>query len=65
MGDEIPFQITYSKDHFKTIFISIHASSQCNMKCKYRFMQNRHDVNIAIDEVKRYIDFNIFLICYF
>jgi sulfatase maturation enzyme AslB (radical SAM superfamily) len=38
-------------------YISLHASSQCNLKCKYCFMQVRHDVNITIYEAKRFIDF--------
>ena len=59
MGDEIQSQITYKKDLFKTIYISLHASSNCNMKCKYCFMQDRLDVNITIDEAKRFIDFII------
>jgi len=59
MGDEIPSQVTYKKELFKTIYISLHASSNCNMKCKYCFMQYRPDVNITIDEAKRFIDFII------
>ena len=59
IDDEIHSQTTYKKELFKTIYISLHASSQCNLKCKYCFMQNRHDVNITIDEAKRFIDFII------
>ncbi len=59
MDDEILSQTTYKKELFKTIYISLHASSQCNLKCKYCFMQNRHDVNITNDEAKRFIDFVI------
>lgn len=59
MSDEIPTQMIYKKELFKTIYISIHASSKCNMNCKYCFMQDRPDVNITIDEAKRFIDFII------
>jgi uncharacterized protein len=59
MGDEIPTQSIYKKELFKTIYISLHASSKCNMNCKYCFMQDRPDVNITIDEAKRFIDFII------
>ncbi len=59
MYEEIPIQKTYKKELFKTIYITLHASSQCNMKCKYCFMQDRQDVNITIDEAKRFIDFII------
>ena len=60
MDDEIANTNTYQKELFKTIYISLHASSKCNMKCKYCFMQVRPDVNITIDEAKRFIDFIIF-----
>ncbi len=59
MDMEIPFQEMYKKDLFKTIYISLHASSKCNMKCKYCFMQSRPDVNITIDEAKDFINFII------
>jgi sulfatase maturation enzyme AslB (radical SAM superfamily) len=58
-NDEIPVTNTYQKDLFKTIYISLHASSKCNLKCKYCFMQDRPDVNITIDDAKRFIDFII------
>jgi len=59
MDDEIPTQLIYKKELFKTIYISLHVSSKCNMKCKYCFMQDRLDVNITIDEAKCFIDFII------
>lgn len=59
MDDEIPTQSIYKKELFKTIYISLHASSKCNMNCKYCFMLDRPDVNITIDEAKRFIDFII------
>ncbi|MCK4551562.1 MAG: hypothetical protein KAU02_01500 [Tenericutes bacterium] len=59
MNDKIPTQTTYKKELFKTIYINLHASSKCNMKCKYCFMQDRPDVNITIDEAKRFIGFII------
>jgi uncharacterized protein len=59
MDDEIPTQLIYKKEIFKTIYISLHASSKCNMNCKYCFMQDRPDMNITIDEAKRFIDFII------
>lgn len=59
MDEEIPAPQEYKKELFKTVYISLHASSQCNMKCKYCFMQDRPDVNITIDEAKRFIDFII------
>lgn len=59
MNDEIPNASEYKKELFKTIYISLHASSKCNMKCKYCFMQDRPDVNMTIDEAKRFIDFII------
>ncbi len=59
MKDEIPNPSEYKKELFKTIYISLHASSKCNMNCKYCFMQDRPDVNMTIDEAKRFIDFII------
>ncbi|PKK95299.1 MAG: hypothetical protein CVV60_01915 [Tenericutes bacterium HGW-Tenericutes-5] len=59
MDDKIANTDTYQKELFKTIYISLHASSKCNMNCKYCFMQDRPDVNITIDEAKRFIDFII------
>lgn len=59
MDDEIANTNTYQKELFKTIYISLHASSKCNMNCKYCFMQDRPDVDITIDEAKRFIDFII------
>lgn len=56
MNEEIDSQKTYKKELFKTIYISIHASSNCNMKCKYCFMQDRPFVNITIEEAKAFID---------
>ncbi|XMB71869.1 4Fe-4S cluster-binding domain-containing protein [Mycoplasmatota bacterium WC30] len=59
MDIKITTQEIYKKEIFKTIYISLHASSKCNMKCKYCFMQSRPDVNITIDEAKDFIDFII------
>lgn len=59
MDDEISVTNTYQKELFKTIYLSLHASSKCNLKCKYCFMLDRPDVNITIDDAKRFIDFNI------
>lgn len=59
MDEQIPAQPEYKQALFKTIYISLHASSQCNMKCRYCFMQDRPNVNITIDEAKRFIDFII------
>jgi len=57
MGEKLPSPGEYKRALFRTVYISMHASSQCNMKCKYCFMQNRQGVNITIDEAKRFIDF--------
>ena len=37
-------------------YICLLASSKCNMKCKYCFIQDKPDVNITIDEAKCFID---------
>lgn len=60
MNDKIPIPYEFNKDLLKAIYISLHASSKCNMNCKYCFMQQRPDVNITIDEAKRFIDFIIY-----
>jgi sulfatase maturation enzyme AslB (radical SAM superfamily) len=57
MDEEISIQETSQKEPFKTIFISLHASSKCNMKCKYCFIQESPDVNMTIDVAKLFIVF--------
>lgn len=57
MDEEIPTSQEYKKELFKTIYISLRASSKCNMNCKYCFMQDKPNVNITTDEAKCFIDF--------
>ena len=47
MNDKITIPKIFNKDLLKTIYISLHASSKCNMNCKYCFMQQRPDVDIT------------------
>lgn len=56
MYDEIEIKDKYDKELFKTIYISLHTSSKCNMTCTYCFKKDRDDANVTFDESKRFID---------
>lgn len=56
MYDEIEIKDKYDKELFKTIYISLHTSSKCNMACAYCFKKDRDDANLTFDESKRFID---------
>jgi|GEM_PF-771021 len=56
MYDEIEITGKYHKELFKTIYISLHTSSECNMACTYCFMKERDNANLTFDESKRFID---------
>jgi radical SAM protein with 4Fe4S-binding SPASM domain len=56
MYDEIEINGKYNKELFKTIYISLHTSSKCNMACTYCFKKDRDDTNLTFDESKRFID---------
>jgi uncharacterized protein len=53
----VPLISEFDKKLFRTIFISLHTSSQCNMQCKYCFMKNREETNLDFEESKRFIDY--------
>ena len=55
-SEEIGVSSEYNKEHFKTIYISLHTSSKCNMACTYCFKKDRDDINLTFDESKRFID---------
>lgn len=46
----------YNKAVAKTVVMSVHVSSSCNMSCKYCFKKERKDPNLTIEEVKKFID---------
>lgn len=56
MYDEIHFNEAYEKELFKTIFISLHTSSQCNMACTYCFKKDREHYDLTFEDSKRFID---------
>jgi uncharacterized protein len=49
-------RLAFNVDLFKTVYISLHISNQCNMKCKYCFMQERSNDYLSLDEIKMFID---------
>lgn len=53
---EIKTREKFNKDLFKTIYISLHTSSQCNMKCTYCFKKDRDNSNLTFEESKKFID---------
>lgn len=46
----------YDRAFFKTVYISIHSSSQCNLQCKYCFMKDRRTENISTVDACKFID---------
>ena len=54
--DEIKVGLNYSKDLFRTIYISLHISSNCNMKCTYCFSKERSIENLTFEQSKKFID---------
>ena len=46
----------FNKDSFRTIYISLHISSKCNMNCKYCFMKDRSYENLSFEDSKKFID---------
>jgi radical SAM protein with 4Fe4S-binding SPASM domain len=56
MDEVIAIPGKYDRDLLKTIYISIHASSQCNLQCKYCFMKERMSENVSLVNAKRFID---------
>lgn len=49
-------KIDYDVDLFKTVYISLHISNQCNMKCKYCFMQERTNEELLFEDAKKFIE---------
>jgi uncharacterized protein len=54
--DPIDYDKKFNKDSFRTIYISLHISSSCNMNCKYCFMKDRRDANLTFEDSKKLID---------
>lgn len=46
----------FDRDLFKTVYISLHTSSQCNLKCTYCFKKERGNRNLTFEESKKFID---------
>jgi uncharacterized protein len=46
----------FDRDLFKTVYISLHTSSQCNLKCTYCFKKDRENRNLTFEESKKFID---------
>ena len=51
---EIPKE--FSRDSVKTVFISLHISSKCNLNCTYCFRKQRYDTGLTFKESKEFID---------
>jgi uncharacterized protein len=56
MDNAIPIIDQYDPAFFKTIYISIHSSSQCNLHCKYCFVKKRISRDITLEEAHQFID---------
>jgi uncharacterized protein len=46
----------FDRDLFKTVYISLHTSSRCNLKCTYCFKKERDKRNLTFEESKKFID---------
>jgi uncharacterized protein len=46
----------FDKELFKTVYISLHTSSQCNLKCTYCFKKEREVRNLTFEESKKFIN---------
>jgi uncharacterized protein len=53
---EFHYKIDFDVDSFKTVYISLHISNQCNMDCKYCFMQERTNEELSFEDAKKFID---------
>lgn len=57
---KVVFPIEYDKNQIRTVYISLHSSSWCNLGCKYCFVKDRIDIkNITIENAKKFIDYII------
>ncbi|MFA5563153.1 MAG: radical SAM protein [Candidatus Caldatribacteriota bacterium] len=56
MNIPINYNQVLNFDNFDTIYISLHTSNFCNMKCRYCFMQKRTECSISIDDATKFID---------
>ena len=54
--DEVEPNSIFNKDMFKTVFISLHISSKCNMACSYCFKKERNNTNLDFEQSKKFID---------
>ena len=55
--EEIEFPSEYNKRNFEKIYICIHGSSRCNLKCKYCFVGDRQiNKELTSEECKIFID---------
>ncbi|MBI9008762.1 MAG: SPASM domain-containing protein [Tenericutes bacterium] len=54
--EKLLYSMKFSKDSFKTVYISLHISSKCNMNCKYCFMNDRKYNNLSFEDSKKFID---------
>jgi len=59
LDKNIPTISKFDNNLFRTIYITIHTSSKCNMKCKYCFMKSRVNNELSFDEIKKFIDYII------
>lgn len=50
----------FKHSNMKVVYISIHASTKCNLKCKYCFRDNNSNIdNLKFQDVKKFIDYMI------
>lgn len=46
----------YSSKMIKTVYMSLHGSSRCNLACRYCFMKEREKREISFEEAKTFMD---------
>lgn len=56
MFQEVPYEKTLTDTTFKVIYISIHASSKCNLHCKYCFKQEKTKEILSFETCAQFID---------
>lgn len=56
MNSAIQSTFPYSKSYFKTVYISIHVTGACNLRCQYCFAKNRTDEKTSFENIKKFID---------
>ncbi len=53
---EIPHLEEYDRDLFKTVYISLHTSTRCNLSCTYCFKKERDNTDLSFEDSRKFID---------